>query len=120
MTDLGYDEDEVLRRYLAHNLWDLMTDFERRCYTLAMQREKAEVSEVVAARLPSCIAEAGEDVVEALERGARVVRQEIEQRIADALEAGTLTPNRCPECHRIVRTPLAQQCLWCGHDWHGT
>ena len=26
--------------------------------------------------------------------------------------------NRCPECSRLLRTPLAQQCLWCGHDWH--
>jgi rRNA maturation endonuclease Nob1 len=26
--------------------------------------------------------------------------------------------NRCPACKRIVRTPRAQHCLWCGHDWH--
>jgi hypothetical protein len=26
--------------------------------------------------------------------------------------------NRCPRCHRVVRTPLARQCFWCGHDWH--
>jgi hypothetical protein len=28
--------------------------------------------------------------------------------------------NRCPRCHRIVRTPSAKQCLWCKHDWHGS
>jgi len=26
--------------------------------------------------------------------------------------------SRCPVCERIVKTPLARQCLWCGHDWH--
>ncbi|PHR96309.1 MAG: hypothetical protein COA78_28935 [Blastopirellula sp.] len=26
--------------------------------------------------------------------------------------------NRCPACDEIVLTPKAQQCLWCGHDWH--
>ena len=25
---------------------------------------------------------------------------------------------RCPECDRILKSHLAQQCLWCGHDWH--
>jgi hypothetical protein len=27
--------------------------------------------------------------------------------------------NRCPRCSRIAKTPLAQQCTWCRHDWHG-
>ena len=26
--------------------------------------------------------------------------------------------NRCPKCLTVVRTPMARQCLWCGHDWH--
>jgi hypothetical protein len=26
--------------------------------------------------------------------------------------------NRCGRCNRIVVTPLAKQCLWCGYDWH--
>ena len=25
---------------------------------------------------------------------------------------------RCPECDSILKTHRAQQCLWCGHDWH--
>lgn len=25
--------------------------------------------------------------------------------------------NRCPSCARVVRTPVARLCLWCGHDW---
>ncbi|XZE48173.1 hypothetical protein SH248x_001221 [Planctomycetaceae bacterium SH248] len=26
--------------------------------------------------------------------------------------------NRCLRCERIVATPQARQCLWCGNDWH--
>ncbi|MCB0635978.1 MAG: hypothetical protein KDC54_05150 [Lewinella sp.] len=26
--------------------------------------------------------------------------------------------NICPECGQLARTPLAQQCWHCGHDWH--
>lgn len=25
---------------------------------------------------------------------------------------------RCPECKCILKTWLAQQCLWCGYNWH--
>ena len=35
------------------------------------------------------------------------------------LRTGQVVVNRCPECSRIVKTPLARQCLWCGYDWHG-
>jgi len=25
---------------------------------------------------------------------------------------------RCPDCGKIVASPDAKQCLWCGNDWH--
>ncbi len=25
---------------------------------------------------------------------------------------------RCPACQRVVATPKAKQCLWCGENWH--
>jgi hypothetical protein len=28
------------------------------------------------------------------------------------------TVARCPACNRVLRTPEAKQCFWCGHDWH--
>jgi hypothetical protein len=28
--------------------------------------------------------------------------------------------NHCPRCHGLARTPRAQQCRFCGHDWHTT
>jgi hypothetical protein len=26
--------------------------------------------------------------------------------------------NLCPNCHKLARTPEAEQCRWCGEDWH--
>lgn len=43
---------------------------------------------------------------------------EISQRVWSEINSGAIRINRCPECSRIVRTPRAKQCLWCGHDWH--
>jgi len=58
-------------------------------------------------------------------RSAKKLKDEINAIQNDALErvrrdywAGRLQVNRCPECSRVVKTPLAKQCLWCGHDWH--
>jgi hypothetical protein len=28
--------------------------------------------------------------------------------------------NYCPRCHKLARTPKAQQCRFCGNDWHST
>jgi hypothetical protein len=32
--------------------------------------------------------------------------------------ADAVVVNRCPRCRRVVRTPRAAQCFWCGFDWH--
>jgi hypothetical protein len=26
--------------------------------------------------------------------------------------------NLCPKCEKLARTPFAQQCRFCQHDWH--
>jgi hypothetical protein len=26
--------------------------------------------------------------------------------------------HRCPTCKRVLASPIARQCLWCGEDWH--
>jgi hypothetical protein len=32
--------------------------------------------------------------------------------------ADKLFLNRCPKCNGLARTSTAQQCRFCGHDWH--
>ena len=120
MSSNSHDEADVLDRYLRTSVQFLMTDFERRSLNLAIMREKAEVSEPNASRLPKWLERETEDVKRASLAGPKAIRQAIEDRINRGYREGTLVVNRCPKCHRIVCTPLAKQCLWCGHDWHGT
>jgi hypothetical protein len=113
-----YDDDLAVADYVQRNDLDLMTDFERRSLHLAIKRELAEVSETAADRLPAWVAQEDEAVVRASLSEKTAIRQQINDRIAKSLKDGSLVINRCPKCNRVVRTPLAQQCLWCGHDWH--
>jgi hypothetical protein len=53
----------------------------------------------------------------ALEAGEETSRRGVRDRLLRE-HGREIVVNRCPRCHRIVRTPKARQCLWCGHDWH--
>lgn len=59
----------------------------------------------------------GHGVGALLDRGYDAFCRELAERVLHEQPAG-LVLNRCPRCTRIVRTPKAQQCLWCFHDWH--
>ena len=120
MNTAPYDEAEVLKRYLEFSMELLTSDLERRSLHLAVKREKAAATESARDRLPKWLAQESEEVRQGSLAGVKVIRQRIEERIAKDYRDGKLVVNRCPKCHRIVRTPFAKQCLWCGHDWHGT
>lgn len=119
MAHQEYDESKALEEYKTRNFWMLMTDLERDSYRLALQREKASHSEFCAERLPRWIATAGAEATERSQVGFRALSDQIHQRIQRDIWAGRLAINRCPQCSRIVKTPLTRQCLWCGYDWHG-
>jgi hypothetical protein len=59
-----------------------------------------------------------QEVEAALSEGFQPFRRRVCERILSD-PASTSQLNRCPSCRKIVRTPKAQQCFWCGHDWHG-
>ncbi len=117
MDSNAYNDDQAVTEYLSKNFHDLMTDVEKRSLYLATKREKAEHGS--AHRLPSWLAAETDDIIQASLAGYEVLFQQIRERILRDYRAGRLIINRCPECSRIVRTPFAKQCLWCGHDWHG-
>ena len=58
------------------------------------------------------------DVVEACSVGRDKFMDRIRDRILREL-ADVVVVNRCPQCSRVVRTPLARQCQWCKYKWHG-
>lgn len=115
-----YDETYELRRYLLQNYQHAFPDRERAlrfAVTLELQAQHAR-SEELAARLrhlPGYFFDA--EVAEI----ARMGLQAFDQRCCERLlqdHAGDIYVNRCPLCHRIVASPIACTCRWCGHHWY--
>lgn len=48
--------------------------------------------------------------------GGNGASKQIAQRIYDNHKHDIL--NQCPICGKLARTPEAEQCRHCGHDWH--
>jgi hypothetical protein len=115
-----YDEEAELTSYVWSHFEQLMTDFERRVGRAATAREKAGGSQGEAMRrmLSERWGLIGDpDVDEALADGSEAFRRSVCRRVL--AERGDSIVNRCPRCRRVVRTPKAQQCFWCGNHWHG-
>jgi hypothetical protein len=56
-------------------------------------------------------------VQQALRLGYEGFQAKVRDRIVQEMPESFFV-NRCPACQRIVATPRAKQCLWCGKDWH--
>jgi hypothetical protein len=121
MTITNYNDAEALQAYLeVHWRW-YRTEFEQLCWYLGTRLEIAEASSTsdFLERVQAEWQERATPAVrEALSEGVSAFNKRVEERIRLAFREGSLQPNRCPSCRRIVRTPQARQCFWCGHDWH--
>ena len=118
---MDYDEDTVLTRYVWDHCQHLMTDFERRIGTAVLIRLKSDVYNDAnpLADANDWLKEHGLDDDAAREAIAHP--QQFRARVRDRLLAECADDvfiNRCTECRKVVATPEARQCLWCGHDWH--
>jgi hypothetical protein len=119
---MSYDEEAEATRYIWRYCTHIMTDFERRAGRAAMGREKVAAMEnahqTTARKLSERWGLVGDPEIDsALSAGTEAFRRSVCLRILS--EWGDQIINRCPRCRRIVRTPQASQCFWCGHDWHG-
>ncbi|HEV3168144.1 MAG TPA: hypothetical protein VGZ22_29340 [Isosphaeraceae bacterium] len=117
---MHYDEDESLTNYVLKHYAHLMTPLESRVMRAIQAEEKARV--VQSKEMESSIRTRwgrtpDEEVAQALEAGAGPFRRGVRERLFRERSAD-IAINRCPACQRIVRTPSARQCLWCGYDWH--
>jgi hypothetical protein len=114
------DEDRELTRYVWYHYQRLMTEFEWRVGRAIIRRAKlaagGQAETAMAAHRRWC--EVGVPEVEAaLADGPEVFRRRVRDRLLS--ERGLeVFVNRCPRCSRVVRTPQARQCFWCGFDWH--
>jgi hypothetical protein len=124
MTAPNYDETAERRRFLR-GAREFYTDHERAVffavhaygmrqksrYMLTERREQelAEIADALPLDDPM--------VADALRDGFPIFVDRVADRIWE-MHGSEFTLPRCPECNRIVKTSLAKQCLWCGHDWH--
>jgi hypothetical protein len=121
MTADTYDDRVALRAYVLKYFPHLMSPLERR------------VTEYIA----PIVSDAKDSKIRHLyvflenrdghvddEAVLRAFHTPYHERIANAVERilelrrDEIRENRCDKCHRLARTPIAKQCLWCGHDWH--
>jgi hypothetical protein len=113
---MEYDEDRELTRYVWDYFSNRMTDFERQVGLAIIGRQKAANAGADAAHLLAVRWGRTDDpeINAALADGSEEFRRRVCSRVL-----AEVFVNRCPRCNRVVRTPQARQCFWCGFDWHG-
>jgi hypothetical protein len=119
----GYDERSILPAYVLRRYGHLMTEREPEGMKALRIEEKAE-SLYPGDDPPASAYRARwwrvldpQAAREACGLGAEAFRRRICARLlADHGDAVAI--RRCPVCGRVVRSPRARQCFWCGHDWH--
>ena len=114
-----YNDDCELTSYLWHNYRKLMTPLESLANKAIHAEMKAQhASPKMAAVLRDRWGEKNDAaVVAALEDGPQAFRDRVRDRLLREC-ADEIIIKRCPKCSRVIATPQAEQCLWCGHDWH--
>lgn len=114
-----YDDGKELTEYLWHNYQQLLTELESRAASALLIEEKAANSSPhMAKRLRQTWGLQNDPaVMAALADGRAAFRDRVRDRLLREC-ADSIVLNRCEKCSRLVATPRARQCLWCGHDWH--
>lgn len=114
-----YDEAKALFDQAFHGP-GVLTNLEFQAVTQFLLRKKAENTTPEMARtiFENWGAKPNAKLDALMEGGEQAFHRRVLDRLLAAEKSGKRSINRCPRCSRIVRTALAKQCLWCGHDWH--
>ena len=110
-----YDDEKALTEYVWHNHFSLL-DHNEKLASKMIEIQTTSIDEsgnviVISDWVPTPT----DSIRSLLASGMAQFRDTAARRI---IAEQNLTIARCTNCDRIVRTPNAQQCLWCGHDWH--
>jgi hypothetical protein len=116
-----YDEAKVLVDYVCWNYGSLMTEFEQKVEMAIHVLAKAAqmpASSPERAKLENYFDVSNDPkLAEALGVGSSSFHESVANRILHD-HRDEVFINRCAKCNRIVRSPKARQCLWCGYSWH--
>jgi hypothetical protein len=115
----GYDDEDELTTYVWNHYARFFTPVEAKAGWAVHADAKARFGSPQVAEFIWKRHKLADDpaVMEALADGVEAFRRRTANRVLRD-HASEVFVNRCPKCNRVVRTPRAQQCLWCGHDWH--
>ena len=116
----AYDEDTELKRYVWRNYSHALTEREQSLHCAATLELKARHARTGAASAklrhrPGYFFDT--DVAAIAESGLEAFEQQCCQRLLHDY-ADLIYINRCERCLRIVASPIACACLWCGHHWY--
>ncbi len=110
-------ELHFLAYYLVRYYGPILTENERHllwaCHLTPMIRSRPELARQPKFRIHN---DARETIASrGLEPAIRATADKVLSREGDKVFV-----NLCPSCARLVRTPKAKLCLWCGHNWKST
>ncbi len=118
---MTYNEEAELTRYIWANYAFLMTPREQEVGQVIQARLLAERPSSSSWRLsmPEIPETRFDDPVinQDLSIGSDPYRQRAALKLLLA-QPERVKISRCQRCKRILRTPDAQSCYWCGLDWH--
>jgi hypothetical protein len=117
MAATEYNEDREFGKYVAEHYSRYHTPLEERVAIAILAASKEAIGNPDFAKIlrKKHKLDSDPEVVRELADGADAFRLRVAERIVR--EHGIVV-NRCPRCKRVVRTPKAAQCFWCGFDWH--
>lgn len=115
-----YDDRRELADYLWSNYPQLFSEPEQLAARTLIGEQKAKTtdSERIRQKLLSASNRRGKPGIDVLlADGPDAFRMRAAERVLTE-RSEEIQVNRCRECGRVVATPRARQCLWCGFDWH--
>jgi hypothetical protein len=112
----NYDEEAVLIDYIWDHYIRFMSEAEWKAnraiqINFKTQGASEKYKQAMAAKYPR-----DEATDKLLADGEDIFRQRAAHRVLDQ-HRSEIFINRCAKCDRIVKTPKARLCLWCGHSW---
>lgn len=120
MDNSTYVEEGELTKYIWNHYQHLFSRLEKLGVKAALAEDKANsASSVAMAKIlrERWGTESSSEIVAALSEGVDVFRLRVRERVMRDC-GDKIFINRCQACDRILRTPRAKQCLWCGHSRH--
>src|SRR5262245_25683244 len=132
---MDYDETIELRRYIRMHLqklahadeWNAYRELEKQAGSAwdtfralegqAGSEQQWDIGEADLGK--ESLSEIEADATDLIDR-LEMHRQKLENVIFDRVSKSNDAPlvHRCRACQRVLRSSKAQQCFWCGADWH--